>query len=507
MGSILTQRRWRLPGLAPIRVSGGGGDSVGLGVSCGGRQPLLLPGFLLLVQAPAGFFSTALFQSGCQEDKPLQPSMGSAGAGESSDEGNWFPLGFSPSALPSVILAGRGCSRDPPRLLQPRRWTVKPGRGSDAIPALLVPREVLVAPVMPVSVPMCREGSPRCPGEERGPRAGEAVPSETDGGAPATPGPMWGEEPWEGAGLPEPRPTLPPAWGHVTAWPAPPRRPVRTAPLQLLMASGRFFGPLFVSGPAPFGPPFVCLWICSHLFQVRLLDGCSSILAPARLWLLFVSALVPVQQMDGSSPSSLRLQLMDGSGSFLLLFLVAPAHLHLQFWLQLICGSCLFLLWFQSSRWTAPAPAHRGSSSWMALARSSPSSLWLQLICTFGFGSSSFAAPVCFCSGFSPAHGRLQLDSSSFGLQLMDGSGSFQPLFLVAAAHLHLQVQLLVGSSWVSSPGQFWLQPIDGSSSFSPPALGWFQFWLQPQPITACACSTAPGFWPGRKSITVMACI
>ncbi|XP_074444754.1 uncharacterized protein LOC141743752 isoform X2 [Larus michahellis] len=451
MGSILTQRRWRLPGLAPIRVSGGGGDSVGLGVSCGGRQPLLLPGFLLLVQAPAGFFSTALFQSGCQEDKPLQPSMGSAGAGESSDEGNWFPLGFSPSALPSVILAGRGCSRDPPRLLQPRRWTVKPGRGSDAIPALLVPREVLVAPVMPVSVPMCREGSPRCPGEERGPRAGEAVPSETDGGAPATPGPMWGEEPWEGAGLPEPRPTLPPAWGHVTAWPAPPRRPVRTAPLQLLMAS--------------------------------------------------------VQQMDGSSPSSLRLQLMDGSGSFLLLFLVAPAHLHLQFWLQLICGSCLFLLWFQSSRWTAPAPAHRGSSSWMALARSSPSSLWLQLICTFGFGSSSFAAPVCFCSGFSPAHGRLQLDSSSFGLQLMDGSGSFQPLFLVAAAHLHLQVQLLVGSSWVSSPGQFWLQPIDGSSSFSPPALGWFQFWLQPQPITACACSTAPGFWPGRKSITVMACI
>ncbi|XP_063192886.1 uncharacterized protein LOC134516529 isoform X2 [Chroicocephalus ridibundus] len=309
--------------------------------------------------------------------------MGSAGAGESSDEGNWFPLGFSPSALPSVILAGRD------------------GR--------------------------------------------------MDGGAPATPGPAWGEEPWEGAGLPEPRLMLPPAWGHVTAWPAPPRRPVRTAPLQLRTAS--------------------------------------------------------VQQMDGSSPSSLRLQLMDGSGSILLLFLVAPAHLHLQFWLQLVCGSCLFLLWFQSSRWTAPAPAHCGSSSWMALAHSSPSSLWLQLICTFGFGCSSFAAPVCFCSGFSPAHGRLQLDSSSFGLQLMDGSGSFQPLFLVAAAHLHLQVQLLVGSSWVSSPGQFWLQPIDGSSSFSPPALGWFQLWLQPQPITACACSTAPGFWPGCKSITVMACI
>ncbi|XP_063193134.1 uncharacterized protein LOC134516649 [Chroicocephalus ridibundus] len=91
----------------------------------------------------------------------------------------------------------RGHSRDPPRLLQPRRWTVKPGRGSDAIPELLVPREVLVAPVMPVSVPMCGEGSSRCPG--------------MDGRPPATPGPAWGKEPWEGAGLPALRLMLTPA--------------------------------------------------------------------------------------------------------------------------------------------------------------------------------------------------------------------------------------------------------------------------------------------------------
>ncbi|XP_063192874.1 uncharacterized protein LOC134516529 isoform X1 [Chroicocephalus ridibundus] len=294
--------------------------------------------------------------------------MGSAGAGESSDEGNWFPLGFSPSALPSVILAGRD------------------GR--------------------------------------------------MDGGAPATPGPAWGEEPWEGAGLPEPRLMLPPAWGHVTAWPAPPRRPVRTAPLQLRTASGWFFGPPFVSGPAPFGPPFVS-----------------------------VCGFTPICSRSGSWTAAVR------------------------FWLQLICGSCLFLLWFQSSRWTAPAPAPCGSSSWMALAQFCSCSLWLQLICTFSFGSSSFAAPVCFCSGSSPADGRLQpqlIAAPAHGwlwlipAPLPCGCSSFAPSVL-AAARLRLlfvsaldSVRLMDGSSsipahldsssWMAlahfSPCSLWLQLI-----------------------------------------------
>ncbi|XP_063192220.1 uncharacterized protein LOC134516203 [Chroicocephalus ridibundus] len=321
---------------------------------------------------------------------------------------------YGPVLGPALLLRSgasrrqpRGHSRDPPRLLQPRRWTVKPGRGSDAIPELLVPRGVLVAPVMPVAVPTCGEGSSRCPGEERGPGAGEAVP-----GAPGR---------------------------------------SRAACAEADAAACPVTGDSVVCAPP---------------------ETCEDGTAPA-----------PYGFRSGSWTAAVR------------------------FWLQLLCGSCLFLLWFQSSRWTAPAPAHCGSSSWVALARFCSCSFWLQLICTFSFGSSSFAAPVCGCSGFSPAHGRLQLDSSSLRLQLMDGSGSFQLLLVVTPAHLHLQVQLLVGSSWVSSPGQFWLQPIDGSSSFSPPALGWFQLWLQPQPITACACSTAPGFWPGRKSIAVMACI
>ncbi|XP_063192887.1 uncharacterized protein LOC134516529 isoform X3 [Chroicocephalus ridibundus] len=283
--------------------------------------------------------------------------MGSAGAGESSDEGNWFPLGFSPSALPSVILAGRD------------------GR--------------------------------------------------MDGGAPATPGPAWGEEPWEGAGLPEPRLMLPPAWGHVTAWPAPPRRPVRTAPLQLRTASGpapgrlqfdfgssSFVAPVcFCSGSSPAdgrlqpqllaAPAHGWLWLNSAPVPCGSSSFAPSVLAPARLRLLFVSALVPVQQMDGSSPSSLRLQLMDGSGSFQPLFLVAAAHLHLRFWLQLVCGSCLFLLWIQSGSWTAPA---RFQLIW------TPAHGWLWLI----------SAPVpCGCSSFAPsgpAPGGLQLGFISWAV-------------------------------------------------------------------------------------------
>ncbi|XP_074444899.1 uncharacterized protein LOC141743813 [Larus michahellis] len=117
--------------------------------------------------------------------------------------------------------------------------------------------------------------------------------------------------------------------------------------------------------------------------------------------------------------------------------------------------------------------------------------------------------------------------SSSLRLQPMDGSGSFQLLFLVAPTHFHLQFSSPSQwgerrTVWCSAAGQAqphhflhpffrgpvseWLQlsllllPIS-SSLMAPACL------ILPQPITACACSTAPGFWPGRKSITVMACI
>ncbi|XP_054679730.1 skin secretory protein xP2-like [Grus americana] len=147
-----------------------------------------------------------------------------------------------------------------------------------AVPVLPVPGRCWRRRRRRAAVPTRGEGSSRCPGEEHGPEAasaegcsGEDVPGEgwTDGrmdrGAPAVPGAAWGAEPREEAGLPAPRPTLPPAL-HVapsclgTALPAPARRRCRTARLQLevqLMDGSRsVYGPSSFAAPAGCGSSF-----------------------------------------------------------------------------------------------------------------------------------------------------------------------------------------------------------------------------------------------------------
>ncbi|XP_075006742.1 uncharacterized protein LOC142082527 isoform X2 [Calonectris borealis] len=144
----------------------------------------------------------------------------------------------------------------------------------------------------------------------------------------------------------------------------------------------------------------------------------------------------------------------------------------LQFWLQLICGSCLVLPWVQAqltdSSSSFPAPVRfqlqvccfcpsfvsgpvpygqlqfvSSSISRMALARFSSCSLWLQLgcFCPFCFWSSAFAAQV-------------QLEDSSTAV--------------LAAARFHLQPGFVPSPVCCSSPSP--APPVCGSSSFPPPA-------------------------------------
>ena len=105
-----------------------------------------------------------------------------------------------------------------------------------------------------------------------------------------------------------------------------------TALLQRAAAPSQRLGTSSVWGP--FG--LLVGW-GSHLFQVQLLDGSSSVLAPAHLWFLFVS--VPVCFCPGFRSSLVAAQLMYGSGSFQLQFTCGSSW----FQVQLMEGSSSFV--------------------------------------------------------------------------------------------------------------------------------------------------------------------
>ncbi|XP_063193023.1 uncharacterized protein LOC134516597 [Chroicocephalus ridibundus] len=104
------------------------------------------------------------------------------------------------AALKMCCGGSRGHSRDPPQLLQPRRWMVKPGNRERCHPRAAGPSGDVGGPSDACGcahawgrlIPVPRDG-------------------RMDGGAPATLGPAWGKEPREGAGLPALRLMLPPA--------------------------------------------------------------------------------------------------------------------------------------------------------------------------------------------------------------------------------------------------------------------------------------------------------
>ncbi|XP_076193813.1 uncharacterized protein LOC143160157 [Aptenodytes patagonicus] len=244
---------------------------------------------------------TALFRSGCRQDRPLRPGAGSAGAGESWERSKRAAVGAE--AAPGIYAGS--CS--------PIGETVKPawpGTGSDGRPSAAGPSGGAGGPGD--ASWLCRRVGKAHPGawarsvapRQRAPgdTGGEDVPvrdGRTDRGAPATPGAPWGAEPQEEAGLPTPRPTLPPA--------------LRVAPL------------LAGDGPACARPETLrglrgsrsSSWTAPAQFWLQFVDGSSSLMAPAQFWLQFV---------DGSSSSWLPVRFSTS-----------------LFWLRLLCGSSSFI--------------------------------------------------------------------------------------------------------------------------------------------------------------------